>query len=172
MLTGQFCFINSLKGAETSFLMPFFYTTLIFVISLDFGVFGGFRRHLGRRCQTRPPKNIFNQIMLGAILDHVCSNIGFLCILLVSAFIFFVIGFGGLWYQFGRIWGPCWGPLWSNLLILGEMLEEMQNCIRNRFKNLPYCIRNQTRPGPGLGPSPGWGPVRVGAHMGPYGPLC
>ena len=22
-------------------------------------------------------------------------------------------------------------------------------------------------PGPGLGPSPGWGPVRVGAHMGP-----
>ena len=23
----------------------------------------------------------------------------------------------------------------------------------------------------GLGPSPGWGPVRVGAHMGPYGPL-
>ena len=25
------------------------------------------------------------------------------------------------------------------------------------------------RPGPGLGPSPGWGPVRVGAHMGPYG---
>ena len=22
---------------------------------------------------------------------------------------------------------------------------------------------------PGLGPSPGWGPVRVGAHMGPYG---
>ena len=25
-----------------------------------------------------------------------------------------------------------------------------------------------TRPGPGLRPSPGWGPVRVGAHMGPY----
>ena len=24
-------------------------------------------------------------------------------------------------------------------------------------------------PGPGLGPSPGWGPVRVGAHMGPPG---
>ena len=24
----------------------------------------------------------------------------------------------------------------------------------------------------GLGPGPGWGPVRVGAHMGPYGPLC
>ena len=28
-----------------------------------------------------------------------------------------------------------------------------------------------TWPGPGLGPSPGWGPVRVGAHMGPYGPI-
>ena len=39
MLTGQFCFINSLKGAETSFLMPFFYTTLIFVISLDLIIF-------------------------------------------------------------------------------------------------------------------------------------
>ena len=23
----------------------------------------------------------------------------------------------------------------------------------------------------GLGPGPGWGPVRVGAHMDPYGPL-
>ena len=39
MLTGQFCFINSLKGAETSILMPFFYTTLIFVISLDLIIF-------------------------------------------------------------------------------------------------------------------------------------
>ena len=35
MLLGQFCFINSIKRAETSFLMPFFYTTLIFVIILD-----------------------------------------------------------------------------------------------------------------------------------------
>ena len=23
-----------------------------------------------------------------------------------------------------------------------------------------------------MGSSPGWGPVRVGAHMGPYGPVC
>ena len=36
MVTGQFCFINSLKKADTSFLMPFFYTTLIFVILFDF----------------------------------------------------------------------------------------------------------------------------------------
>ncbi len=35
MLFGQFCFINSIKRADTSFLMPFFYTTLIFVIFLD-----------------------------------------------------------------------------------------------------------------------------------------
>ena len=35
MLIGQFCFINSVKRADTSFLMPFFYTTLIFVIFLD-----------------------------------------------------------------------------------------------------------------------------------------
>jgi len=39
MLSGQFCFINSLKRAETSFLMPFFYTTLIFVILLDLILF-------------------------------------------------------------------------------------------------------------------------------------
>lgn len=35
MLIGQFCFIKSVKKAETSFLMPFFFTTLIFVIILD-----------------------------------------------------------------------------------------------------------------------------------------
>ena len=35
MLIGQFCFIKSVKQAETSFLMPFFFTTLIFVIILD-----------------------------------------------------------------------------------------------------------------------------------------
>ena len=35
MLIGQFFFINSVKRADTSFLMPFFYTTLIFVIFLD-----------------------------------------------------------------------------------------------------------------------------------------
>ena len=28
-----------------------------------------------------------------------------------------------------------------------------------------------TRARAGLGPSPGWDPVRVGAHMGPYGPI-
>ena len=35
MLIGQFCFIKSVKKAETSFLMPFFFITLIFVIILD-----------------------------------------------------------------------------------------------------------------------------------------
>ena len=35
MLLGQLCFINSIKQADTSLLMPFFYTTLIFVIFLD-----------------------------------------------------------------------------------------------------------------------------------------
>ncbi len=39
MLSGQVFFINSLKRAETSFLMPFFYTTLIFVILLDLILF-------------------------------------------------------------------------------------------------------------------------------------
>ena len=42
MLSGQFCFINSVKLAETSFVMPFFYTTLIFVILLDLIVFSSF----------------------------------------------------------------------------------------------------------------------------------
>ena len=35
MLTGQFFFLNSVKRAQTSFLMPFFFTTLIFVILFD-----------------------------------------------------------------------------------------------------------------------------------------
>ncbi len=39
MLAGQFCFINSIKHVETSFLMPFFYSTLIFVIFLDLIIF-------------------------------------------------------------------------------------------------------------------------------------
>ena len=39
MLSGQFCFINSVNRADTSFVMPFFYTTLIFVILLDLMLF-------------------------------------------------------------------------------------------------------------------------------------
>ena len=39
MLLGQFCFINAIKRADTGFLMPFFYTTLIFVILIDFFIF-------------------------------------------------------------------------------------------------------------------------------------
>ena len=30
--------------------------------------------------------------------------------------------------------------------------------------NLPFLVGRA-----GLGPSPGWGPVQVGAHIGPYG---
>ena len=32
---------------------------------------------------------------------------------------------------------------------------------------ISVLLRSMARAG--LGPSPGWGPVRVGAHMGPYG---
>ena len=39
MLLGQLCFINAIKRGETGFLMPFFYTTLIFVILIDFFIF-------------------------------------------------------------------------------------------------------------------------------------
>ena len=39
MLLGQICFINAIKRGETGFLMPFFYTTLIFVILIDFFIF-------------------------------------------------------------------------------------------------------------------------------------
>ena len=41
-ITGQFFFINSMKRAEASFIMPFFYTTLIFVILLDLIFFNFF----------------------------------------------------------------------------------------------------------------------------------
>ena len=50
--------------------------------------------------------------------------------------------------------GPYW-TLWAHM--------DPKNP-KKYIKGSPY------RPGPGLGPSPGWGPVRVGAHMGPYGP--
>ena len=38
-LSGQFFFLNSMKRADTSFVMPFFYSTLIFVILLDLIIF-------------------------------------------------------------------------------------------------------------------------------------
>ena len=38
-VSGQFFFINSMRKAEASFVMPIFYSTLIFVILLDFIVF-------------------------------------------------------------------------------------------------------------------------------------
>jgi len=38
-LTGQFLFLNSIKRAEASLLMPFFYSTIIFVVFLDLIIF-------------------------------------------------------------------------------------------------------------------------------------
>ena len=38
-LIGQFFFLNSVKRSDTSFVMPFFYSTLIFVIVLDLIIF-------------------------------------------------------------------------------------------------------------------------------------
>ena len=38
-LVGQFFFLNSMKRADASFIMPFFYSTLIFVILFDLVIF-------------------------------------------------------------------------------------------------------------------------------------
>ena len=38
-LIGQFFFLNSMKRADASFIMPFFYSTLIFVILFDLIIF-------------------------------------------------------------------------------------------------------------------------------------
>lgn len=38
-LLGQIFFLNSMKRAEASFVMPFFYSTLIFVVILDYLIF-------------------------------------------------------------------------------------------------------------------------------------
>ena len=38
-LLGQIFFLNSMKRADASFVMPFFYSTLIFVVILDFLIF-------------------------------------------------------------------------------------------------------------------------------------
>ena len=39
---GQFFFLNSMKRADASFVMPFFYITLVFVIIFDYLVFQSF----------------------------------------------------------------------------------------------------------------------------------
>ena len=40
MVLGQFFFLNAMKGTETSFIAPFFYSTLVFVMILDLIFFG------------------------------------------------------------------------------------------------------------------------------------
>tara|TARA_B100000965_G_scaffold404189_2_gene434279 strand:- start:536 stop:1420 length:885 start_codon:yes stop_codon:yes gene_type:complete len=39
MLLGQFCFLEALKRGDVSFVVPFFYNTLIFVIIFDYFIF-------------------------------------------------------------------------------------------------------------------------------------
>jgi len=40
MVFGQFFFLNAMKGTETTFIAPFFYSTLVFVMILDLVFFG------------------------------------------------------------------------------------------------------------------------------------
>jgi len=40
MVLGQFFFLNAMKGTETTFIAPFFYSTLVFVMILDLAFFG------------------------------------------------------------------------------------------------------------------------------------
>ena len=40
MVLGQLFFLNAMKGTETTFIAPFFYSTLVFVMILDFVFFG------------------------------------------------------------------------------------------------------------------------------------
>lgn len=40
MVLGQFFFLNAMKGTETTFIAPFFYSTLVFVMILDLVLFG------------------------------------------------------------------------------------------------------------------------------------
>ena len=40
MVLGQLFFLNAMKGTETSFIAPFFYSTLVFVMMLDLIFFG------------------------------------------------------------------------------------------------------------------------------------
>lgn len=39
MVTGQTCFISSMKCADASYVIPFFYATLVFAALYDFGIF-------------------------------------------------------------------------------------------------------------------------------------
>ena len=40
MVLGQLFFLNAMKGTETTFIAPFFYSTLVFVMMLDLIFFG------------------------------------------------------------------------------------------------------------------------------------
>ena len=40
MVLGQFFFLSAMKGTETTFIAPFFYSTLVFVMILDLVFFG------------------------------------------------------------------------------------------------------------------------------------
>jgi len=44
-------------------------------------------------------------------------------------------------------------------------------CLKTLESSTDDRIAEPDWPVPELGPNPGWGPVRVGAHMGPYGPI-
>ena len=59
--------------------------------------------------------------------------------------------------------GP-YGPIWA---LMGPYGLEKSHKIHGKFD---FIGASSNRPRAGLGPIPGWGPVRVGAHMGPYGP--
>ena len=40
MVSAQSCFIQAMKSADASYVIPFFYTTLVFAAAYDFGLFG------------------------------------------------------------------------------------------------------------------------------------
>ena len=86
---------------------------------------------------------------------------------------------------YGHIYKPIWahmgpyGSSWTGLGRLCKLSVNFPSTFRKtiwtnlaRFRG-PYTKIESLEIDavPGLGPSPGWGPVRVGAHMGPYGPL-
>ena len=102
---------------------------------LILGGLGPCRRHLGRRYQKRSQSPIGSSPFWEAILDHVCSKIGFVGILLVSILMFI----------FGMAFGRRLAPIWKDFdVILGSILSSFSQLFADAAK-LQKCNPSQAK---------------------------
>ena len=87
------------------------------------------------------------------------------------AALIYLVAFATALYQFEGAWGT------NGILPVGKFVERkarslnLNEVVKIAEKAVCAYMHVQMDTQSGLGPSPGRGPVRVGAHMGPYGPI-